>query len=117
MDKGWDNSNDKDKDMSDDELEVPFSIDRLNRHDDTPDTINTTKYDDNFFQKYTTNGKRVVRKMPLDVFQDRLIHHFDIRFKRNDISWVKRNKRNIEWLFNLLIYLLIFIERLFDMIK
>ena len=94
MDKGWDDSYDSDDDISDDEMEIPFSMERLNRHKDDANTIKTSKYDVNHFDKYTKNGKRVVRKMPLDLFQERLIHHFDIRFKRNDIIWPKRTKPN-----------------------
>ena len=44
------------------------------------------------FKKYTVNGKRVICKMPLYKFQNRLIEHFDIRFKRNTIVWPQRMK-------------------------
>ena len=40
--------------------------------------------------KYTVNGKRIVKKIPLSIFQDRLVEHFDIRFKKNDIVWPRR---------------------------
>ena len=30
--------------------------------------------------------------MPLEVFIDRLVENFDIRFKQNDIEWPKRIK-------------------------
>ena len=40
--------------------------------------------------KYTINGKRVVKNMSLSIFQDRLVEHFDIRFKKNDIVWPRR---------------------------
>ena len=44
------------------------------------------------FMKYTVNGKRVICKMPLHKFQNRLIEHFDIRFKQNTIVWPQRMK-------------------------
>ena len=92
MDKGWQDEVETIYDSSDDEMEIPFSMQRLNRHSNDPKSNNATKYDDKFFDKYTTNGKRIVRKLPMSVFQERLIHHFDIRFKRNDIIWPKRTK-------------------------
>ena len=94
MDKGWDETNDSISVDSDEEIEIPFSMQRLNRHSDQAINNHVSKYDDDFFDKYTRNGKRIVRKIPLDVFQERLIHHFDIRFKRNDIIWPKRSKVN-----------------------
>ena len=92
MDKGWQDEVETIYDSSDDEMEIPFSMQRLNRHSNDPKSNNATKYDDKFFDKYTTNGKRIVRKLPMSIFQERLIHHFDIRFKRNDIIWPKRTK-------------------------
>ena len=94
MDKGWDESNDSISVDSDEEIEIPFSMQRLNRLNDQAINNHESNYDDDFFDKYTRNGKRIVRKIPLDVFQERLIHHFDIRFKRNDIIWPKRSKLN-----------------------
>ena len=45
------------------------------------------------FKKHTVNGKRIVRKMPLRVFRERLVEHFDIRFRvKQDIAWPKRFK-------------------------
>ena len=66
---------------------------RLNRHDDDEVIRKGTEYPEVFFDKYTKNGKRVVRDLPLNVFQERLVHHFDIRFKKNDIAWPKRRKK------------------------
>ena len=63
---------------------------RLNRHDEDEVINKGTEYEEDFFDKYTRNGKRVVRKLPLNVFQERLIHHFDIRFLKNDLAWPKR---------------------------
>ena len=73
-------------------FDIPFSMQRLNRHDDNEEIRPGTDYDENFFEKYSQQGKRVVRKMPLLIFQERLVHHFDIRFKRNDLAWPKRKK-------------------------
>ena len=44
------------------------------------------------YKKYSVSGKRVVRKMPLHLFQERLIEHFDIRFKQKSIVWPTRIK-------------------------
>ena len=66
---------------------------RLNRYEDNAIIQNGTEYPDDFFQKYTHNVKRVVRKLPLDIFQERLIHYFDIRFKKNNIFWLKRGNK------------------------
>ena len=37
------------------------------------------------YKKYSDNGKRVVHNMPLLVFQERLVVHFDTRFKQKSI--------------------------------
>jgi hypothetical protein len=94
MDQGWDESKDDNSIDSDEEIDIPFSMERLNRNRSNVNMIHIPKYDDNFFKKYTINGKRIVRKIPLDIFQERLIHHFDIRFKRNDIIWPRRIESN-----------------------
>jgi len=100
LDKGWERGqklyeNHKDDDDDDyDEGDVPFAITRLNRLSSMSVPSNYTEYEDNFFNKYSVEGKRVVSKLPLNVFQERLIHHFDIRFKKNDIEWPKRKKNN-----------------------
>jgi hypothetical protein len=70
--------------------EVPFAIERLTREHEQGTKSTRTVYRQSFFDKYSVNNKRIVSKMPLKLFQDRLIQHFDIRFKRNDISWPKR---------------------------
>ena len=49
-------------------------------------------YYENYFKKYSVGNKRIVRKLPLEVFHERLIHHFDIRFKKNDLRWPQRTK-------------------------
>ena len=42
------------------------------------------------FDKYVVGGYRIVSKMPLSSFQDRLVHHFDICFSQNSIAWPQR---------------------------
>ena len=71
-----------------------FATTRLNR------TMNSTIDNNNtsnsvcptLFEDFTVNGKRIVSKMPLNVFRKCLIHHFDLRFKMNSIHWPS-NKR------------------------
>ena len=70
--------------------DVPFAIQRLNRNEIGQDNITIDSYDQHSFEQYTVNNKRIVSKMPLKLFQERLIHHFDIRFKKNDIVWPQR---------------------------
>ena len=72
---------------------TPFAITKLNRslfgtnqkETDLPedeDPQPTTG-----FKKYTINGKRIVAKMPLNLFREYLINHFDIRYKMKTIEW------------------------------
>lgn len=37
--------------------------------------------------RYTVDGKPIVSKIPLALFRQRLIHHFDIWFKQINIVW------------------------------
>lgn len=41
------------------------------------------------FKQFEVDNKRIVQKMPLSLFMDRLVENFDIRFKNNDITWPK----------------------------
>ena len=71
-----------------------FAFQRLN----TPQLSNTHASEDvhrveqipNDYGKYTVDGKRVVARMPLYVFQDFLVENFDIRFKNKDTVWPTR---------------------------
>ena len=90
IDEEYDNDMDDDKD--DDEDNIEFALRRLNRLKSTQVPCNYTQYDKKYFNKYTVEGKRIVSKIPLKVFHERLIHHFDIRFKKNDIEWPQRSK-------------------------
>jgi hypothetical protein len=75
---------------------LPFALQRLTSNENS--TGNYSRYEKNFFDKYSIGGKRVISKMPLEVFQERLalIHHFDIRFKKNDIKWPYRKKNKVD---------------------
>ena len=42
--------------------------------------------------QYLVDGRRVVRKMPMKLFQECLIEHFDIRFQQNTVVWPSRCK-------------------------
>ena len=72
-------------------MDTPFAITKLNRSllgDDGSEvhkslgSERTPSYD-----KYTINGKRIVANMPLNIFRDCLINHFDIRFQMKTIEW------------------------------
>ena len=99
LDENWDNGTPSNWELINDRhIETPFAISKLNRNfttdelmqiqenvnSDMEEIIEDTskKYD-----KYTVDGKRVVAKMPLHLFQQCLVRHFDIRFKRKDIIW------------------------------
>ena len=75
--EGWD---DFSKDTSKLGMDIPFSMQRLNRHEESEEISPGAECEPGFFDKHTSNGKRVVRKLPLHVFQEGLVHHFDIRF-------------------------------------
>ena len=90
LDVGWDETTQDDSQLV---FDIPFSMQRLNRHEENVEIRPGTEYKEGFFDKHSKNGKRVVRNLPLDVFQERLIHHFDIRFKRNELAWPKRKRK------------------------
>ena len=75
---------------------LPFAIARLNR--DLNETCSKVKVDDMEldgapdFKKYTCGNKRIVSKMPLSLFQQCLVNHFDIRFKQKSITWPRHIK-------------------------
>jgi hypothetical protein len=43
-------------------------------------------------QANATSSPRVVKDLPLDYFRDRLIEHFDIKWRQNKVVWPVRNK-------------------------
>ena len=103
LDKNWENGVKSfyENENDDDEMNVaPFAINRLNRNlvgsevevQNVVIENNSVTNSNINFSKYTVDGKRVVSMLPLDLFQERLIHHFDIRFKRNDLQWPNRTR-------------------------
>ena len=81
---------------------TPFAISRLNGSFRSNSPTNGQEFDIEqdthmsiFCEKYTKDGERIVLKMPLNIFRQCLVNHFDIRFKKNDITWPGRmNKPN-----------------------
>ena len=71
---------------------TPFSITRLNRNINCQSTNDNTQIHQSCFDDYTMNGKRIVRKMPLSLFRQCLVNHFDIRFKNDLVKWPKQFK-------------------------
>jgi hypothetical protein len=104
LDKGWESGkkiypseedDDKYDELQEDDEndnDIQFALTRLNRLTTTNVPCNYREYDDTFFEKYSIGNKRIVSKLPLEVFHERLIHHFDIRFKKNDLQWPQRTK-------------------------
>ena len=74
-----------------------FALQRLYSNNTSEGTHDNEEFNycknSNSFDKYVVDGKRIVRKMPLHRFQDRLVHHFDIRFKMKKIVWPVRIKQ------------------------
>ena len=96
MDKNWDlfktpqiRENERSNNVSD---STTFSLNRLNRDLSSYPSEKFVSVDESIFKEFTENGKRVVRKMPLDLFRQCLINHFDIRFKTKSIQWPKHIK-------------------------
>ena len=65
---------------------VPFSVQRLTSYPSEKYFIRCTDYPENYFNQCMVHGKRVVTKMLLKVFQERLMHNFDTHFKNNNIE-------------------------------
>ena len=86
-----------DKSDNCDNHDIPFAMMRLNQPTTHPDSSNSTtgaagnKSIAQQCRAYTRNGYRVVNKMPMELFKQCLVNHFDIRFQRNDIKWPTRN--------------------------
>ena len=78
---------------------TPFAIQQLNRNirKDNDTRFNTRRNNGKKISEqcrpYTVDGKRVVSKMPLSLFQNCLVNHFDIRFKHKTIGWPQRCKK------------------------
>ena len=96
LDKDWDVFNKPNNDSdnpSNVSTTTPFSLNRLNRDLSSFASDNLNSMDDSIFNEFIVNGNRVVNKMPLDLFRQCLINHFDIRFKLNSVKWPKHIKK------------------------
>ena len=96
LDKDWDvfnKPNDDSDNPSNISTSTPFSLNRLNRDLSSFASDNLNSMDDSIFNEFIVNGNRVVNKMPLDLFRQCLINHFDIRFKLNSVKWPKHIKK------------------------
>ena len=95
LDKNWDeqgnstNVNDKSQQSSN---KQPFSVSRLNRSLENYSADPSSIIDKSMLDPYVENGCRMVHKMPMDLFRQCLINHFDIRFKMNSVKWPKHFK-------------------------
>ena len=69
-----------------------FAINRLNKMPSVPCNNLPTEGGKANLDQYVVNGRRVVRKIPFDIFQRCLIEHFDIRFQKNTVKWPSRCK-------------------------
>ena len=73
-----------------------FATDRLSNPQAECKDIPTLRYSTpqykDYLDKYIVNGRHVVRKITIELFQERLIKHFDILFKKNTVKWHKGNK-------------------------
>ena len=76
---------------------VSFAIPKLNRQ--FIDKSNIVVEEDVLidcntdFRKCTVNGKIIVSKMSLSLFQRCLVNHFDMRFKQNTVVWPKHIRK------------------------
>ena len=69
-----------------------LAINRLNNPSVGCREKDTVQANDCNLDEYEVNNIRIVRNMPIEIFQAKLIEHFDIRFKRNSIKWPSRCK-------------------------
>ena len=101
--KNWENGGVSDWETMDKKCRInnanktlPFAISRLNR--DLNEICSKVEVDDTNldnapdFKKYTSENKRIVSQMPLSLFQQCLVNHFDIRFKQKSITWPRHIK-------------------------
>ena len=83
--------------------ELPFAMSRLYQptavlqhiHPDRSDIVSELTERSNLVplcRKYTRDNYRVVNIMPLELFKQCLVNHFDIRFQKNVIKWPTRNQ-------------------------
>ena len=77
------------------EREEPSALYRLNHVPgigDTETIFAGSEMNNICYEKYEVDRKRIVSKMPLNLFQNRLVHHFNIRFEKQSIKWPVRLK-------------------------
>ena len=108
LDKGWEDGNDSywNRDYNANSIQgeilrTPFAVQRLNRqiHMENQQHFNKRRNDQRSIgeqcKKYTVNGKRIVAKMSLSLFQNCLVNNFDIRFKNKTIVWPSRFEKKL----------------------
>ena len=96
LDKNWDvhaNSSATNTNQQGSGNSQPFSITRLNRNLTSYNSDHHSDIHSSVFEPYTFDGHRVVSKMPLSLFRQCLINHFDLRFQMNSVKWPTRLKK------------------------
>ena len=68
LDKNWETGKKMKTSSCDVNDVIPFAIQRLISNDKCSN--NHTKYEKDYFKKYSLGGKRVVSKIPLDIFKN-----------------------------------------------
>ena len=107
--KNWDKGVRTYYEEKDDCLETPFAIRKLldinlaTRYDTSGngkgndyidmdnDTGSVVAIDEECVTQQNTDQTYNVNDLPLDEFRNRLIRHFNIAFKKNEIVWPRRN--------------------------
>ena len=78
---------------SNDSNEYPvFSFARLNRNLSEVSNDNESLINPSVFDEYTIGGHRIVKNIPLKLFKQYLVNHFDIKFNENSIKWPSQLK-------------------------
>ena len=79
----------------------PFAISKLDHDIENEDaTIKKVQEEDDYdtiiqnlsqkLDKYKIDGARIVSNVPLRLSKSALVDHFNIRFQKNEIIWLKR---------------------------
>ena len=97
LDKNWQNGAKSDWEIFDtdhknrSQIRTPFAINRLHRHQEMDEMDEDDEYDNDIdnntniskiCDNYSSDGKIIVSRMPLSLFKQCLINHFDIRLKK-----------------------------------
>ena len=73
-----------------------FALNRLQKnmsgYEEVNPDENTVRTNNAHLDEYLVHGRRVVRNMPMKIFQRCLIEHFDIRFNQHTVVWPSRCK-------------------------